>query len=305
MKQSRRTRSVWSAGSERTRRIVMSTVLLVVAVTYWHVQLRGPSLKSMGLPEVSASVLPAYQASVQGVAVAGIADNLSGLAYNEQTNTLFSVINNPPAVAELSTSGELLRLMPLSGVEDTEGIAHIKDYWFAIADERSNRLHWVEIRPGQQAIAVAPGQSLDLGAPIFKNFAVEGLGWDSQRQQLLAVMEKWPLRVLRINGAGIGATAQPADVEVTTWHSDHPAGVPSTDLSAIEVDPRSGSWLLLSEESSTIYEYTPAGALLGVMPLWKDMHGLRATIPQPEGMAMSAAGTLYVVSEPNLFYRFD
>ena len=63
--------------------------------------------------------------------------------------------------------------------------------------------------------------------------------------------------------------------------------------------------LLLGEESSVLYEYTPGGRLLGLMPLWADMNGLDDYIPQPEGVALDADGSLYIVSEPNLFYRFD
>ncbi|MFP5340066.1 MAG: SdiA-regulated domain-containing protein, partial [Gammaproteobacteria bacterium] len=33
-------------------------------------------------------------------------------------------------------------------------------------------------------------------------------------------------------------------------------------------------------------------------------HGLERDVPQAEGMAMGPDGTLYLVSEPNLFYVF-
>ena len=81
--------------------------------------------------------------------------------------------------------------------------------------------------------------------------------------------------------------------------------MPSTDLAAVEVDPRSGNLLLLGEEASVLYEYSRAGALLSVMPLWADMSGLTETIPQPEGLTMDPAGNIFIVSEPNLFYKFE
>ena len=38
--------------------------------------------------------------------------------------------------------------------------------------------------------------------------------------------------------------------------------------------------------------------------LLRGMNGLKRSVPQAEGLAMDEQGTLYLVSEPNLFYRF-
>ncbi|MDS4015595.1 MAG: SdiA-regulated domain-containing protein, partial [Candidatus Accumulibacter sp.] len=39
--------------------------------------------------------------------------------------------------------------------------------------------------------------------------------------------------------------------------------------------------------------------------LRRGRHGLKADVPQAEGVALDDRGTLYLVSEPNLFYVFS
>jgi len=41
------------------------------------------------------------------------------------------------------------------------------------------------------------------------------------------------------------------------------------------------------------------------MTLLGGFNGLKSTIPRAEGVAMDEAGVLYMVSEPDLFYRFE
>jgi uncharacterized protein YjiK len=41
------------------------------------------------------------------------------------------------------------------------------------------------------------------------------------------------------------------------------------------------------------------------MTLLGGFNGLKKTIPRAEGVTMDDTGTLYMVSEPNLFYRFE
>lgn len=41
------------------------------------------------------------------------------------------------------------------------------------------------------------------------------------------------------------------------------------------------------------------------MTLLRGFNGLKNTIPRAEGVAIDEQGALYMVSEPNLFYRFE
>ena len=291
----------------RIRVWAVSVLVLAAGYVQWQAgRLAVPSL----LLRPAASAAPRvdvarYHVAVEAQAIAGIHDNLSGLTYNHDSGTLFGVTNRPPAVVELSTTGVLLRQMPITGAKDPEGIAHIEDDWFAIADERRNRIHWVQIAPDQRQVALQRSTSLALGDAAIKNFGVEGLGWDARRRQLLAVTEKWPLRVLAIDSPTLEPGSRLVHTGVHAWDSSDASGLPTTDLASVEVDPRTGNLLLLGEESSVLYEYTRSGQPLGALPLWGNMAGLDHTIAQPEGVAIDGAGTLYIVAEPNLFYRFE
>jgi len=46
------------------------------------------------------------------------------------------------------------------------------------------------------------------------------------------------------------------------------------------------------------------GKAISTLSLEAGDHGLEADVPQAEGIAMGPDGTIYLVSEPNLFYVF-
>jgi uncharacterized protein YjiK len=77
------------------------------------------------------------------------------------------------------------------------------------------------------------------------------------------------------------------------------------DLSALQYEERTGHLLALSDESRLILELALDGQPISSLLLWPGLHGLRRSVPQPEGLAMDDQGVLYLVSEPNLFYRFS
>jgi uncharacterized protein YjiK len=77
------------------------------------------------------------------------------------------------------------------------------------------------------------------------------------------------------------------------------------DLSSVTVHDPTGNMVLLSHKSSILVEYDAAGAPLSMLSLWGGQHGLQEKVPQAEGVAIGPEGEVYIVSEPNLLYRFD
>jgi uncharacterized protein YjiK len=53
-----------------------------------------------------------------------------------------------------------------------------------------------------------------------------------------------------------------------------------------------------------LLELDEHGNEVSFMTLLSGFNGLRQTIPRAEGVAMDENGTIYMVSEPNLFYTF-
>ncbi|MNF05873.1 hypothetical protein D3C80_2057010 [compost metagenome] len=62
--------------------------------------------------------------------------------------------------------------------------------------------------------------------------------------------------------------------------------------------------LVLSADSNMLLELDETGEQVSFMTLLGGFNGLSKRIPRAEGVAMDDQGTLYIVSEPNLFYRF-
>ena len=54
-----------------------------------------------------------------------------------------------------------------------------------------------------------------------------------------------------------------------------------------------------------LLELDEKGEQVSFMTLLGGFNGLKNTIPRAEGVTMDENGTLYIVSEPNLFYRFE
>jgi len=85
---------------------------------------------------------------------------------------------------------------------------------------------------------------------------------------------------------------------------EHEARLFVRDLSSLQYDEQTGHLLALSDESRLVIELDGDGQPLSSLSLRAGRHGLEHDVPQAEGIAMGPDGTLYLVSEPNLFYLF-
>ena len=292
------------------RRLVWGTLaaLLIAAVAWFKLPALGfywVSTRWGGPHEGPAVGLSGYRATIEGLPVQGLNRNASGLTFNPETSTLFTVINRPPQVAELSTDGRLRRLIELEGVRDPEGITHVDGDRYVISDEDSHSLYWVRIGPGLGRLSVAGAPSLRLSIDVVDNASFEGVSWGSVHNRLYVVKEKLPLRVLTISGLDVQRESPVFNLAISEWKSWAAASLFMSDLSSLTLHEATGNLLLLSDESALVVEYAADGEPVGILPLWRGFHGLKRKVPQPEGLAIGGDGALYVLSEPNLFYRFE
>ncbi len=240
--------------------------------------------------------LPAYRVDIDGKAFADEDDEASDLAFNPKTRTLFAVMGKNPFLVELSLEGDMLRKIPLQGWENPEGVAVLEDGQLAIVDERRHDLTLVKVDASTTTLNRTDFQSYDLGESDKSNKGFEAVAWDGVRKRLV-IGEERPPRLFTWNTDGrsplTGGKQPLANDELDL-----------RNLSALNVDPRTGHLLLLSADSNMLLELDEQGQQVSFMTLLGGFNGLADTVPRAEGVAVDDQGNLYMVSEPNLFYRF-
>jgi uncharacterized protein YjiK len=254
-------------------------------------QLKSPA-------ERQASIwLPDYRAVIDAKELPGMEkDEASDLAYDPQTKTLFSVMGKNPFLVELNLQGDVLRKMPLVGWSNPEGVTVLGSGLLAIVDEREHLITVVKVDANTRELNIADFTKYDLGPSKDQNKAFEGVTWDSQNQQLLLGEERPPAL---FSWKGDGRVLTGDKLKLASHALD------MRNLSALAIDPRTGHMLVLSADSHLLMELDKKGEQVSFIALLRGFNGLKNTIPRAEGVTMDEAGNLYMVSEPNLFYRFE
>jgi uncharacterized protein YjiK len=202
-----------------------------------------------------------------------------------------------PFLAELTLQGDVLRKMPLVGWSNPEGLTMMENGLMAIVDERQHMLSIVRVDADTRELNIADFPKYDLGPSKDQNKAFEASTWDSHNQQLLLGEERPPaLFTWKSDGS------QTLKGDKQKLASDE---LDIRNLSALAIDPRTQHTLVLSADSHLLLELDEKGEQVSFMTLLGGFNGLKNTIPRAEGVTMDEAGTLYMVSEPNLFYRFE
>ncbi|WP_152219075.1 SdiA-regulated domain-containing protein [Pseudomonas sp. SCB32] len=250
--------------------------------------------------------LPDYKVVIDALPVKGIESDLSAISFDFDHDRLIAVTNSGAMkLAVLSKSGEMLAQYPLVGFEDVEGVAYLGDGLVAVSDENLQQIDFFALpeQPGQ-SIDARDVQSIALAInPSVHNKGFEGLTYDAEHDRLFIGKERGPRQIYEITGvrASLAGKLQLKVIDHTAWVKRSVFG---TDISDLHYDHKSGHLLVLSEESRLIMELDGQGELVSFRSLG-GFGDLKRAAPQAEGLTMDADGNLYVVSEPNLFYRFE
>ncbi|MGF6328149.1 uncharacterized protein YjiK [Pseudomonas sp. BS3782 TE3695] len=242
--------------------------------------------------------LPDYRAVIDAKLLPGMEkDEASDVTYDPQTKTLFAVMGKKPFLVELTLQGDVLRKMPLVGWGNPEGVAAMGNGLLAITDERKHLLSIVKVEADTRELNLDSFPKYDLGPSKDQNKAFEAIVWDARNQQLLLGEERPPAL---FSWKSDGSQILKGDKQKLS--SDE---LDIRNLSALTIDPRTGHTLVLSADSHLLLELDEKGEQVSFMTLLGGFNDLKKTIPRAEGVTMDEAGTLYIVSEPNLFYRFE
>lgn len=246
------------------------------------------------LQKVSGFYIEGYQAVINKKVIQGIDNNLSGLTWNPDTQTLFGILNKPATIVELSTQGELLRKITLLGIYDPEAIEYIASNQFIIADERNHRLIQFTLNQQAQPISIQMTPQLTLKKIFQYNKGLEGVAYNRQNKIIYLSNESNPIAVYKIKGFIDNQPATVNEVKI-----DWPYYL--KDISGLHFDSSTQTLLVLSDESKLVLTIDSQEKITGCAPLFTEVK----TIRQPEGITMDDKGNLYIISEPNFFYKYN
>ncbi|MBI6852636.1 SdiA-regulated domain-containing protein [Pseudomonas cichorii] len=243
--------------------------------------------------------LDRYKVEIEAQVIEGLEDDVSALSYDPDRKSLFTVTNQKNEMVELSLDGRILRRIPLNGFGDSEAIEYISPGVYVISDERQQRLLKVQVDDTTRTLDAADAVQLTLSIDVGRNKGFEGLAYDIKGQRLFIAKESEPVQIVEIRGF-----PQSSNSLGVIFDRKRDAGLFVRDMSSLYFDAPTGHLLLMSDESKKILELNDEGRPIASASLKKGQLGLSKDVPQAEGFTLDEEGTLYVVSEPNLFYKF-
>ncbi len=220
------------------------------------------------------------------VSIPFIGENLSGITWNHDTETLFAVTNSPQSVHELTPDGGLLRSIPLEGFSDTEDIASMGGGLFALIEERRGFIRLIRITDATTSIRIEDSSGIDLGSRHEDNKGFESLYFDHATRTLLTMRELPPYELVSVS---LNAENKPARIRRI------PLSLDLDDVAALSRDGSGNLWIL-SEASSRLIRLDEMGRTEHLLSL------KGGASFEPEGLTFGTDGSIFIAGEPNIVF---
>ena len=242
-----------------------------------------------------------------------LAQEVSAVTYNWDTDTLFVVGDGGTSVVQVSKTGQLIDSMTLApgsspqGTDfyDPEGLTYVGDGKFVLIEERDRQANLFTYVPNT-TLTKSNAQTVKLGTTI-GNIGIEGISYDPQTGGFIAVKETQPEGIFQTGidfAAGTATNGSPTTVNSTNLFDPALANLLDfadvyalSNLSSLS-GPDSSHLLVLSQESGKIVNIDRSGNIYSSLTIVSDPgNPLSIVDQQHEGLTMDNNGFLYVVSE--------
>ena len=243
-----------------------------------------------------------------------LAQEVSGVTYNWDTDTLFVVGDGGTSVVQVSKTGQLIDSMTLAQGDspqgtafyDPEGITYIGNGKFVMTEERDRQA--VEFTYSAASVLERSGtRTVDLGTFV-QNIGLEGLTYDPSTGGFIFVKESGPEGIFQTGidfAAGTATNGSADTVNSVDLFDPALAGLSDfadvfalSNLPAFNGTPQAGQLLVLSQEEGKIVLIDRAGQVQSSLTIVSNPgNPLSVPAQQHEGLTMDRDGNLYVVSE--------
>lgn len=244
--------------------------------------------------------LPEYQADIIELQIPGVAGNASGITFDRDRKTLWIIVNHPTYLVEIDLQFNLLRRVELKNFKDTEAITYVGNDFFLLTDERDQTITLAKITSQTTQLDKNSLQQIVLNLHGYGNKGLEGIAADYATNTIYTVRERDPMKLLKITGF----IENNNRINIENYDQIEINDLYLDDLSGLHFDTNTAHLLFLSDESKLLAEIDLQGNKVSYMDLEKGFNNLNRSIPQAEGITLDDKGYLYIVSEPNLLYRF-
>jgi len=259
------------------------------------------SMKLIILPLISllffcVSAEASYKLDGPGKRLKGVGQDTSGLAYRSETDTFFTIDDKNNHIYELNGKGEILRSYLTGGFHDPEGITHVRGNQFAIIEEARGNLCLIELNPEERMFDKELAECFSV-APSGNNLGLEAITYNSETRTFYLAKESKPMKLYsaRLEYNGTLSVTEPFNAELLLGNT-------IKDISGLYLDPILRDLYILSEKSKKVLVMDLISRHITKII---DLTLLSESMPKPEGIALDMLRSIYIVSEPNLFYKLD